>query len=319
MSNILFVVLQFLNQWLSAGIAITAFSLLLYALTFNLRDRVARSFALILSCVVIVSFCDAIISVSRQNQSVEFWLRFQWVGLLYLPSAYFHFSDAILATTGKPSRGRRRWLVRINYLLCSLFVLILPFPWLVGLQAEGNAPAPHLQGTWFSSLFTAYYVGLVAWSWYNIWRAYKRTVTPTGQRRMRYLLIGSLAPALGLYPYLLFGSGLAAALPVLFWFITILNDLLMAIFMVVMAYSVAFFGVSWPDRVVKDVCSNGSGGPFTVSLVLALTTLVRRFGNIMGLLTRHGGANVSTSLLIIGMLSPGCTNMGTLAFPWRRP
>jgi len=32
-----------LNQMLTAGIAITAFSLLIYALTFNLRDRVARS------------------------------------------------------------------------------------------------------------------------------------------------------------------------------------------------------------------------------------------------------------------------------------
>jgi hypothetical protein len=32
-----------INQILTAGIAITAFSLLLYALSFNLRDRVARS------------------------------------------------------------------------------------------------------------------------------------------------------------------------------------------------------------------------------------------------------------------------------------
>ena len=31
-----------INQILTAGIAITAFSLLIYALTFNLRDRVAR-------------------------------------------------------------------------------------------------------------------------------------------------------------------------------------------------------------------------------------------------------------------------------------
>jgi len=44
------------NQILTAGIAITGFALLLYALTFNLRDRVARSFALILICVV-VFFC----------------------------------------------------------------------------------------------------------------------------------------------------------------------------------------------------------------------------------------------------------------------
>ena len=46
--------IQTLNQILTAGIAITAFSLFLYSLSFNLRDRVARSFAIILLCVVIV-------------------------------------------------------------------------------------------------------------------------------------------------------------------------------------------------------------------------------------------------------------------------
>jgi hypothetical protein len=51
--------LRTLNQLLTAGIAITAFSLLLYALSFNLRDRVARSFALILSCVVVVFVSEA--------------------------------------------------------------------------------------------------------------------------------------------------------------------------------------------------------------------------------------------------------------------
>ena len=49
-----------LNQMLTAGIAITAFSLLIYALTFNLRDRVARSFAIILLSVVVVFTSEAI-------------------------------------------------------------------------------------------------------------------------------------------------------------------------------------------------------------------------------------------------------------------
>ena len=57
--------LQFLNQLATAGIAITGFSLLLYALTFNLRDRVARSFAMILVCMVIVYVGDAISSIAR--------------------------------------------------------------------------------------------------------------------------------------------------------------------------------------------------------------------------------------------------------------
>jgi FtsH-binding integral membrane protein len=47
-------IIQTINQLLAAGISITAFSLLLYALSFNLKDRVARSFALIMACVVVV-------------------------------------------------------------------------------------------------------------------------------------------------------------------------------------------------------------------------------------------------------------------------
>ncbi|MBN2148662.1 MAG: hypothetical protein JW726_14845, partial [Anaerolineales bacterium] len=124
--------LQFLNQLLTAGIAITAFSLLLYALTFNLRDRVARSFAIILVCVVIVFVGDAISSIASTAKMLEFWLRLEWIGIVYLPAAYLHFSDAILATTGRPSRGRRRNAIRLSYLSSTLFLLTLPFPWLVG-------------------------------------------------------------------------------------------------------------------------------------------------------------------------------------------
>jgi hypothetical protein len=62
--------LQTLNELLIAGIAITAFSLLLYALTFNLQDRVARSFAFILACMVIVSSGEAIASVPNAARSI---------------------------------------------------------------------------------------------------------------------------------------------------------------------------------------------------------------------------------------------------------
>ncbi|HQF45466.1 MAG TPA: hypothetical protein PLA37_06545, partial [Anaerolineaceae bacterium] len=43
-----------ISQVLTAGIAITAFSVLFYTLTFNLRQDVVRIFALIMFCVVII-------------------------------------------------------------------------------------------------------------------------------------------------------------------------------------------------------------------------------------------------------------------------
>ena len=99
--------LQTINNILTAGIAITAFSLFLYALSFNLRDRVARSFAIILLCVVVVFTTEALQSKSMPDWGTELLLRLQWIGIIFLPAAYLHLSDALLVTAGRPSRGRR--------------------------------------------------------------------------------------------------------------------------------------------------------------------------------------------------------------------
>jgi len=243
--------LRTLNQLLTAGIAITAFSLLLYALTFNLQDRVARSFAFILLCVVVVAVGDAIGSNSDSLAGMEFWLRFQWLGIIFMPAAYVHFSDALLATTGRPSRGRRRRMVRLVYLFSAAFLVTLPTPWLVGPLVQDVGPAPHLQRTWLTWVFAAFYVVVIGWAGVNFWRSYQRTVTSTSRRRMRYLLTGALAPVLGSYPFLLFGSGFFTQHPHFFWLAAFLSNLLVSFLLILMAYSVAFFGVAWPDRVVK--------------------------------------------------------------------
>src|SRR4026207_2067258 len=107
---------------LSAGIAITAFSLLLYSLTFNLRDRVARVFAALLLFVTIIYFCDAVVS-TVSGPAVDTWLRLARLGIAFIPGAYLHFSDALLATTGKPSRWRRRLAIRVLYLVGGGFLL----------------------------------------------------------------------------------------------------------------------------------------------------------------------------------------------------
>jgi hypothetical protein len=116
-----------LGQILTAGIAITAFALLLYSFAFNLRDRVARSFALILTCIVVVFSAEAIGSTASTAFDFQFWPRVQWVGIAFLPAVYLHFSDALLATTGRPSRWRRRLAVRLVYMGSFVFMLGLPF------------------------------------------------------------------------------------------------------------------------------------------------------------------------------------------------
>ena len=275
--------LETVNQILTAGVAITAFSLLLYALTFNLKNRVAMAFAVVMVCVVIVFTAEAIGSVAMTVPQIEFWLRLQWVGVILLPAIYLHFSDILLATTGKPSRWRRRWAVRVVYGASIIFLISLPTGLFVGPIRMDQPPAPHLEPTAITGIFTLFYLTIMGLTGFNLVRAYRRTTTPTSSRRMAYLIMGSLAPALGSFPYLLFGSQLVASHPVSFWLMAILSNFLVVGLLILMAYAVAFFGVSWPDRVVRRRLFKWlMRGPFTGSLTLAIATVTSRILNMVG-------------------------------------
>ena len=272
-----------INDILTAGIAITAFSLLLYALTFNLKDRVARSFAMILVCVVIVFTAEALGGIAIDETNMEFWLKLQWLGIVLLPPTYLHFSDALVATTGRPSRWRRRWAVRITYFFSLFLLFLIPFDILVGSITTDQLSAPHLERTLITELFTIYYWIIMLLSWINFFRAYIRTVTPVSRRRMGYLVVGALAPAIGSFPFLLYGSGLANRLDGMFWIVATISNLIFYFLIIMMAYSVAFFGVAWSDRVVKTRLLKWiMRGPVTASITLGLTTLVRRTGAVFG-------------------------------------
>lgn len=273
--------LQNINNILTAGIAITAFSLFLYALSFNLRDRVARSFAIILLCVVVVFTTEALQNKSVPDWGIELLLRLQWIGIIFLPPSYLHLSDALLVTAGRPSRGRRRLAVRLVYVLSAVFLVLLASGSLVGGLIADGKPAPHLQHTAWTQAFTLFYIAVIAWAGFNFIRAYQKMLTRSGQRRMLYLMAGATAPALGSYPYLLYGSNFAAHYQLVFWSAAFINNLLVAVLVILMAYAVAFFGVSWPDRVVKSRLFKWLlRGPVTASLALTMMTLVRRAGEL---------------------------------------
>lgn len=278
----LLALLRAISEIFSAGIAITAFSLLIYALSFNLRVRLALSFALIMACVAVSFTAEAIGSTASIPAEIDFWLRLQWVGIALLPAVYYHFSDALLATTGKPSRGRRSWIVRLSYLFSAVFLLGIPLKWLAG-PTLILTPAPRLQPTLLTDIFLIYYGVMIALAWYNFIRAYRRSTTATSRRRMAYLLAGALSPAIGSLPFLPYSPNLAGEHPILFWGIAVFANLIVGVFIVIMAYSVAFFGVAWPDRVVRARLFKWiMRGPFTASLTLGVATLVRRGGLALG-------------------------------------
>ena len=83
---------------------------------------------------------------------------------------------------------------------------------------------------------------------------------------------------------MLFGSGFAEQHQLIFWIAATISNLLVSVFLIIMAYTVAFFGVSWPDRVIKRRLFKWlMRGPVTASTVLAITTVVRRTEPVVGL------------------------------------
>jgi hypothetical protein len=273
-----------ISEILAAGIAITAVALLLYSLTFNQKDRIARTFTLILICVATVFTADAFSSTAATSESIAFWLKIQWIGILYLPPTYLHFSDAILATTGKPSKGKRRWSIRVTYLISTCFLLTIPLNLFLGPLVMLDEPAAFLQRTLFTDLFSVYYILSMIASWINFTRSYQRTTTPTTRRRMFYLITGALAPALGSFPYLLYGSSFASDHGLIFWIVVMVSNILVGGLIVMMSYSIAFFGVNWPDRVVKRRLFKWiMRGPVTAIVALGFTTIIRRGGSFFGM------------------------------------
>lgn len=275
--------LRTFSQILTAGISITAFSLLIYALTFNLRNRVARTFALILLALVVIYSADAVGSTAMNSRSITFWLYIHWLGIILLPAAYLHFSSEVLATTGSPLHGLRLWLVRCGYFVSVTFLAWFIFGNAIGDVIFNQPPAPYFAPTLFTYMFTVFYSLCVMLALYFFGRAYNRATTSASRRRMGYLIFGALAPALESFPYLLYSSAFAARHVILFWTLSVFSSLLAGALLIVMAYAVAFFGVPWPDRVVKSRLFKWiMRGPVTASLTLAVTTLIRRVGAAFG-------------------------------------
>jgi hypothetical protein len=284
MMEILLATLVVVNQILDAGNSITAFALLLYALTFNLRERVARTFALVLACLSVVYFGDVLASLSPRTSDMEVWLRLQWVGIAFLPTAVFHLSDALLASTGRPSRGKRTLLIRLSYAASLATLVVATLTPYVGRGVVRVGPVGYLAPGPLFWLFVVFIAGTLVVAGINYWRTYKRCLTRDSRRRMAYLTAGSFAPLLGAFPFLMLGGAPLLRIPIAFWAILAFINITVGFLLVLMAYAVAYFGVSYPDRVVKARLFQWIlRGPFVASSVLAVTVLVNRASAFVGI------------------------------------
>lgn len=276
-------ILETTNQILIAGVAITAIALMLYAFGFNFRDPMARAFAVILFCVTLIYTCETIANITNDSQARQFWLQIKWVALVMLPAVYLYFSHALLTLTGRPSRGRRSKVVVLVFVFSVILAILIFFGVTVGNLAETPAPMPYLQRTQVTLLFGIYYIMVMLMSSYNLGRTIVRSTTSTSGRRLMYLFAGSAAPAVSVIIFMFHGNTFFARSPDLFWVLSIVGSVITGLSIIVMAYVVSFFGVTWTDRAIKSRLFRWLlRGPLVAGAVLSLTTIVRRYGEAQG-------------------------------------
>jgi len=274
--------LSLVNAILASGIVILSFAFLIYILLYNFRSNVARTFCGILACVLVVYSVDLAVAGAALDVA-ERWLRFQWVGIAFTPAAYLHFSDALLETTNDRSRVRAL-AVRVTYAFSGLTLAAAVLTDMLVWDGVQEAGASHLRagpGFW---LFLLGFVLAVGWGGVNVFRAWHRCLTSTSRRRMTYLALSFFAPAVGVFPYLLI-AGWPQRLPgVGLWTLLVVGNLAVGLMLVVMTYTVAFFGVLTPDRVVKHRFVRFLlRGPFQATLVVMVIVGASRTDGFLGL------------------------------------
>lgn len=276
--------LELINVVLSSGIVIFSSALLLYLVLYNPRSDVARSFAALLVCVSLTYFVDLALFGTMDVAAAIPWLRLQWVGIAFTPAAYLWFSAALLATTGARSRLRDAAVI-VTALASTALLLGVAFGGdLVVRDGTLTHGAPHLLPGPLFPLFVLYFLAAVAWGVANVLRARRRCLTSTSRRRMTYLMATFAAPAAGVFPYLLLTGWPGFAPGLALWGLLVLGNVSISWMLVALAYSVAFFDVLTPDRVVKHrLVRFLLRGPFVAMLVVMVIIAASQAGGWLGL------------------------------------
>ncbi len=310
MDDILTTLLNSLNETLTTTIVVLTVSMLLYNLTRNLRNRVARTSAVVLACVTVVSICDVLLSLNPSAQLVDAVARAQWIGIAMIPAATFHLSDALLATTGLASRGRRRRVTRLLYIIGLVFIIAAAFgSLLINPVVRGNRLANVLSGSLFP-IYLLFFLVVTAIAFINVQRARQRCLTRDTRRRMGYLQFAMLTPPLGIFPYsVLLNISETGSIGMLV-LVNIANFILI-LMLSFLSYPMSFFGSQQPDRVVKaDLMHFMLRGPATALLALAAIIFIPPASTILGL-----RGNLFIPFAVVGIILLWQW-FAALALPW---
>ncbi|MXX23909.1 MAG: hypothetical protein F4Z82_00480 [Caldilineaceae bacterium SB0668_bin_21] len=277
--------LGFLNTLVSSVVVILAFSLLAYTLTYNFRHPVARRFAFLLGLVMVTYASEVALTQVVSAESASKWLRFEWLGIAFLPGAYFAFSYAVLRTTNYHTDRRRLINVAIGILSVVSALLAFFTTGLVGIVEFDPLLSYLTPGVLFWP-FAAFFAGVVILSHLNIWKARQRCLTAESRKRMTYLLLASAAPGIGTFPYLiaLGKSSVGLLSPELILSLAIVGNSAVGAMLIGLSYTVAFFGVYTPDRVVRyRLIRYFARGPVVAIIVILAVQTIPTVERILGL------------------------------------
>lgn len=251
MLELLLELFSLFNFLLAATLVIITFALLLWLFPQSWRNPVQRAFSALLLFVGIVYIGQVFLLRTETLSAAEIWLRFKWIGIAFVPAAYVHFSNAVLRSTFYDTR-LRRIATMTSYIVGMIFLMLVVFTnFVVGVPF--NYPfATQLRAGPLFYLFALYFFATTAWGIYNIELARRRVITPTSRRRLRRLGIAFLAPALGVFPYLVFSGFPALIAPIILVLLTFFGTLGLIVMLVVMAYTVTYQGALQSDRIIKQ-------------------------------------------------------------------
>lgn len=275
----------FLNVVTSSTVVIIAFSLLAYTITYNVRNEAARYFIVFLGCIVVAYSGDVALSRVVTANAANTWLRLQWIGIAMLPCAYYLFSYSVVRQTNGDLRWGRE--LSIATLLLSSLAAINGF---FGTQLVGRlyfqSPFTFLDSGPYFWFFAFYFAVVLLLSLANIAVARRNVLTEDSRKRMNYLLLGFVAPGIGIFPYLIALGSLSenTSVNAIVFLLALAGNLSVAIFLVLMSYTVAYFGVLTPDRVVRyRLIRFFTRGPVIAILVIVAINTIPKIERVLGL------------------------------------
>ena len=296
-------VLRTLSEVLTAAVAMTAFSMLLFSLQFVRRKRVlAWTSVPLFICIVLIYSADALETVAVGGEAHLLWEKLQWTGLIFLPSLALFFTSPLPGMTGRPVGRLGKCFVGASLLGSVYFTVRL---WqdklFAGMRTISNVGTTmiHSSETVYFWIFCVFSLA-VMFEFLNV--AFLRTKTHASRRRMLYLILGVAGVLAGSFPLLLFGSGLLISQhPVVFWTLSVIGNALVTAMVLLLAYSVTNFSVPWSDRLSRlRMLEWILRGPVTASLTLWIVTMINRTSDTLGL--RVAGLNTFATVFAIIVL-----------------